>query len=62
MTSVSKITTEKPKDPLDAKAWEQAVQQSRDAGIQWELPSDDKRSAQEIIDDNPGLQIGRAHV
>ncbi|RMM67130.1 Pathogenicity locus protein hrpK [Pseudomonas savastanoi pv. glycinea] len=56
MTSVSKITTEKPKDPLDAKAWEQAVQQSRDAGIQWELPSDDKRSAQEIIDDNPLLK------
>ncbi|PPS26196.1 type III effector HrpK [Pseudomonas amygdali pv. morsprunorum] len=56
MTSVSKITTEKPKDPVDAKAWEQAVQQSRDAGIQWELPSDDKRSAQEIIDDNPLLK------
>ena len=56
MSSVSKITTEKPQDPVDIKAWEQAVQQSKEAGIQWERPADDKRTAQEIIDDNPLLK------
>ncbi|AHG41502.1 Pathogenicity locus protein hrpK [Pseudomonas syringae CC1557] len=56
MTTVNKITTEKPTDPADAKAWEQAVQQSREVGIQWQLPDDDKRSAQQIIDDSPLLK------
>ncbi|WP_432719331.1 type III effector HrpK domain-containing protein [Pseudomonas syringae] len=56
MTTVSKISTEKPTDPTDAKAWEQAVQQSREVGIEWQLPADDKRSAQQIIDDSPLLK------
>ncbi|KTB81749.1 type III effector HrpK domain-containing protein [Pseudomonas syringae] len=56
MTTVNKITTEKPTNPADAKAWEQAVQQSREVGIQWQLPDDDKRSAQQIIDDSPLLK------
>ncbi|MEQ4315645.1 type III effector HrpK domain-containing protein [Pseudomonas syringae] len=56
MTTVSKITTEKPTNPADAQAWEQAVQHSREVGIQWQLPADDKRSAQQIIDDSPLLK------
>lgn len=46
------ITTKKPDDPKAAEAWDQAVQQAQEAGISWERPKDDHRSAQEIIDDS----------
>ncbi|WP_288587661.1 type III effector HrpK domain-containing protein [uncultured Methylobacterium sp.] len=34
----------------DAAAWNQAQEQARNAGIRWEKPAGDERSAQEIID------------
>lgn len=37
-------------------AWEQAKKAARDAGIVWERPEGDNRSAQTIIDDNPLLK------
>ena len=39
-----------------SKAWEEAAEQARDAGIRWERPEGDDRSAQEIIDDSPLLK------
>lgn len=46
----------RPEDPEAGKAWELAVQQAKDAGIEWQRPKDDNRSAQEIIDDSPLLK------
>ena len=43
-------------DPQNAKAWEEAKDQAKDAGIQWERPADDKRSAQTILDESPLLK------
>ena len=37
-------------------AWEEAVNEAKQAGIQWELPDNDKRSAQDVIDDSPLLK------
>lgn len=56
MSALSKVTTQKPTNPADIAAWEKVVEQSRAAGIQWELPSHDQRTAQQIIDDNPLLK------
>ncbi len=39
-----------------AKEWEEAAKQAKDAGIRWQRPSGDDRSAQEIIDDSPLLK------
>jgi uncharacterized membrane-anchored protein YjiN (DUF445 family) len=46
----------KPEDPKAGEAWELAVKQAKDAGIEWQRPKDDTRSAQEIIDDSPLLK------
>jgi hypothetical protein len=46
----------KPEDPIAGEAWELAVTQAKDAGIQWQRPKDDNRSAQQIIDDSPLLK------
>lgn len=43
-------------DPDNTKAWEEAQQQAKDAGIRWERPSGDNRSAEEIINDSPILK------
>jgi hypothetical protein len=56
MTAISQITTEKPENPADAKAWEEAVERSRDAGIQWERPAGNTQTAEQIIDANPLLK------
>ncbi|MFE0756803.1 type III effector HrpK domain-containing protein [Inquilinus sp. NPDC058860] len=37
-------------------AWEQAQKAAKDAGIRWQRPEGDKRSAQDIIDDTPLLR------
>lgn len=41
-----------------ANLWGDSVERAKakDAGIQWDLPADDKRSAQQIIDDDPLLK------
>ena len=39
-----------------AKEWEEAAKQAKDAGIRWQRPSGDDRTAQEIIDDSPLLK------
>lgn len=46
----------KPEDPKAGEAWELAVKQAKDAGIEWQRPKDDTRTAQEIIDDSPLLK------
>ncbi|WP_462381234.1 HPP family protein [Pseudomonas sp. Marseille-QA0892] len=38
------------------RAWDEAAAQAKEVGIRWERPEDDKRSAQEIIDDTPLLK------
>jgi len=43
-------------DPENTKAWEEAQQQAKDAGIRWERPANDTRSAEEIINDSPILR------
>ncbi|MDB6454418.1 hypothetical protein [Falsirhodobacter sp. 20TX0035] len=43
-------------DPNNVGAWEDAKQQAKDAGILWERPEGDTRSAKEIIDENPILK------
>ncbi len=43
-------------DSNSTRAWEQAAEGAKEAGINWERPADDKRSAQEIIDDTPLLK------
>ncbi len=43
-------------DPENTKAWEEAQQQAKDAGIRWERPANDTRSAEEIINDSPILK------
>lgn len=43
-------------DSSSVKNWEQAAEQAKQAGIRWEKPEDDKRSAKEIIDDSPLLK------
>lgn len=43
-------------DPGNTKAWEEAQQQAKDAGIRWDRPADDTRSAQQIIDESPLLK------
>jgi hypothetical protein len=56
--SVTPITTEKPNtgNPDDIKAWEAAVADAKKAGIYWERPEDDKRSAPDIIASSPLLK------
>lgn len=48
--------TSKPQDPKLAEAWDQAIKQAKEAGIEWERPKGDDRSAQDIIDDTPVLK------
>ncbi|AVU77315.1 type III effector HrpK domain-containing protein [Pseudomonas rhizophila] len=48
--------TSKPQDPKLAEAWDQAIKQAKDAGIEWERPKGDDRSAQDIINDTPVLK------
>lgn len=43
-------------DPNNVGAWEDAKKQAQDAGIRWERPAGDNRSAEEIINDNPLLK------
>lgn len=43
-------------DPDNTRAWEEAQQQAKDAGIRWERPAGDTRSAEEIINDSPILK------
>lgn len=56
--AVTAITTDRPNsgNPDDIKAWETAVAEAEKAGIYWERPEGDTRSAQEIIDDSPLLK------
>ncbi len=56
--SVTPITTAKPNtgNPDDVKAWEAAVADAEKAGIYWKRPAGDKRSAQDIIDNDPVLK------
>jgi hypothetical protein len=56
--AVTPITTTKPDtgNPDDIRAWETAVAEAKKAGIYWQRPDDDKRSAQDIIDSNPLLK------
>jgi uncharacterized membrane-anchored protein YjiN (DUF445 family) len=57
VNAVSPIgVTTKPEDPKAAEAWELAVKEAKDAGIEWERPKDDNRSAQQIIDETPVLK------
>ncbi|GGJ85883.1 hypothetical protein [Pseudomonas matsuisoli] len=44
------------KESDSTKAWDEAAAGAREAGIRWEKPEDDKRSAQEIIDDSELLK------
>jgi hypothetical protein len=46
----------RPQDPQAGEAWDLAVKQAKEAGIEWQRPPDDKRTAQEIIDDTPLLK------
>ncbi|MGU3399965.1 type III effector HrpK domain-containing protein [Brucellaceae bacterium D45D] len=55
-SSASSPVDPKSVDPNNAEAWKQAEKDAKDAGIRWERPADDKRSAQEIIDDTPLLK------
>jgi hypothetical protein len=48
------VSSETESGPV--KAWEQAANQAKDAGIRWQRPSGDDRSAKEIIDDSPLLK------
>ncbi len=48
--------TSRPQDPKLAEAWDQAIKQAKDAGIEWERPEGDDRSAQDIINDTPVLK------
>lgn len=43
-------------DPETVNAWEQAQKTAKEAGIFWERPEGDKRSAQDIINDTPLLR------
>ncbi|OWJ65557.1 type III effector HrpK domain-containing protein [Inquilinus limosus] len=43
-------------DPETVNAWEEATKAAKDAGIQWERPKGDNRSAQDIINDTPLLR------
>ncbi|MCW2290766.1 hypothetical protein M2262_000816 [Pseudomonas sp. BIGb0408] len=43
-------------DSNSVKDWDQATEQAKQAGIRWEKPADDKRSAKEIIEDSPLLK------
>lgn len=43
-------------DPKTVEAWEEAAKAAKAAGIQWDRPKDDGRSAQDIIKDTPLLQ------
>lgn len=57
VSSVSPLgTTTKPEDPKAAEAWELAVKEAKEAGIEWQRPKDDDRSAQQIIEDSPLLK------
>lgn len=55
-SSPSSPVDPKSVDPNNTGAWEQAEKDAKDAGIRWERPADDKRSAQDIIDDSPLLK------
>ncbi len=52
--AVTPITTNRPKtgNPEEIAAWEAAVADAKAAGIYWERPDDDNRSAREIIEDS----------
>ncbi|CAM4082897.1 Type III effector HrpK [Bordetella tumbae] len=58
MSNVTASSPVDPKsvDPDNTAAWEQAQKDAKDAGILWERPDDDKRSAQEIIEDSELLK------
>lgn len=43
-------------DPSNTKAWDEAKEQAKEAGIRWERPEDDKRTAKEILDDSELLK------
>lgn len=43
-------------DPETVNAWAEATKAAKDAGIQWERPKGDNRSAQDIINDTPLLR------
>lgn len=43
-------------DPETVDKWEQAQKSAKDAGIAWERPKGDNRSAQDIINDTPLLR------
>src|SRR5689334_22770357 len=54
MAKVSAASTNPGSGDSDSvKAWEQAEKDAKDAGIRWEKPADDKRSAEEIMRDTP---------
>ncbi|MFF7708867.1 type III effector HrpK domain-containing protein [Pseudomonas sp. NPDC007930] len=55
--AVNKLTKAEAKSTSDAQ-WGDAVERAKakDAGIEWERPKDDNRSAQQIIDDSPLLK------
>lgn len=48
--------TSRPQDPRLAEAWDQAIKQAKEVGIEWERPRGDDRSAQQIIDETPVLK------
>ncbi|GGB05830.1 hypothetical protein GCM10011491_37400 [Brucella endophytica] len=60
---MSKVTS-KPSSPIDPSsvdpnnvaAWEEAKRQAEEAGIRWERPAGDNRSAEDIINSNPLLR------
>ncbi|MGH6859673.1 MAG: type III effector HrpK domain-containing protein, partial [Phyllobacterium sp.] len=57
MSKVSASTNHSAKvDPETVNAWEQAQKTAKEAGIFWERPKGDDRSAQDIIDDTPLLR------
>ncbi|RZS79877.1 type III secretion system (T3SS) translocator HrpF [Phyllobacterium myrsinacearum] len=43
-------------NPDAVKTWDEAKKQAQDAGILWERPKDDKRSADDILKDTPILR------
>lgn len=58
---MSKVAASAPVDPKsvdpdNTKAWNEAKEQAKDAGIRWERPEDDKRTAKEILNDSSLLK------
>ena len=56
--SVENISKNRTAESNSQSQWSNSVDRAKakDAGIEWELPGDDKRSAQEIIDASPVLK------